>query len=49
LATGKVDEDDSFSVSVLADGSGVVLEFETDEAYIIKIEEIVKEILANRT
>jgi len=44
----KVNEGDykdwSFTVAILVDGSGVLVEFEND-SYVVKMEEIVKEVL----
>jgi hypothetical protein len=37
-------KDWSFTVSILVDGSGVLVEFEND-SYVVKMEEIVKEVL----
>jgi len=43
LAEGEAG-DEAFTFSVLADGSGVIIEFEKD-AYILTTEELVKEVI----
>ena len=39
---------EKFVLSVLADGSGIVLEFEDDEAYFLPTQELVVELLSKR-
>lgn len=48
LARGDSSNGDKFVLSVLVDGSGVVLEFEDDEAYLLSTKELVKEVLTLR-
>lgn len=48
LAHGEGSNGEKFVMSVLVDGSGIVLEFETDEAYLLSIKELVKELLGGR-
>ena len=48
LARGDSDGGEKFVLSVLADGSGIVLEFETDEAYFLPTQELVMELLKQR-
>jgi len=48
LVKGGGSNGEKFVLSVLADGSGVVLEFEDDEAYFLSTQELVKELLSGR-
>ncbi len=48
LASGGSNSGEKFVMSVLADGSGIVIEFEDDEAYILSTQELVKELLRGR-
>lgn len=48
LARGDNDNGEKFIMSVLADGSGIVLEFEHDEAYFLPTQELVAELLKGR-
>jgi len=48
LARSDSSNGDKFVLSVLVDGSGVVLEFEDDEAYLLSTKELVKEVLTLR-
>ena len=48
LARGDSSSGDTFIMSVLADGSGIVLEFANEEAYLLPIQELVKEFLKQR-
>ena len=49
LARGDSSSGETFIMSVLADGSGIVLEFADEEAYFLPIQELVKEFLSQRT
>lgn len=48
LARGDSSNGEKFVLSVLVDGSGVVLEFEDDEAYFLSTKELVREVLSGR-
>ena len=48
LARGDSSSGDTFIMSVLADGSGIVIEFANEEAYLLPIQELVKELLSQR-
>jgi hypothetical protein len=48
LARGEGTNGEVFVMSVLTDGTGVVLEFQDDEAYFLPTQELVMEILKER-
>jgi len=48
LAEGESSNGEKFIMSVLADGSGIVLELERDEAYFLPTQELVLELLRQR-
>ena len=49
LARGDSSNGEKFIMSVLADGSGIVLEFEDDEAYFLSTQELIAELLRQRS
>ena len=49
LVRGDSSNGETFVVSVLSDGTGIVIEFDHDEAYLLKIDELVLELLKGRT
>lgn len=48
LVRGDSSGGEKFIMSVLADGSGLVIEFEHNEAYFLSTKELVREILSGR-
>ena len=48
LVRGDSTSGEKFVVSVLSDGTGIVMEFEHEEAYLLKIDELVLELLKGR-
>lgn len=48
MARGEGSNGEKFVMSILVDGSGVVLEFKADEAYFLSTPELVKELLIAR-
>jgi len=48
LVRGDSTNGEKFVLSVLSDGTGIVMEFEHEEAYLLKIDELVLELLKSR-
>jgi len=48
LVRGDSTNGETFVVSVLSDGTGIVMEFEDEEAYLLKIDELILELLKGR-
>lgn len=48
LVRGDSTNGEKFVVSVLSDGTGIVMEFEDEEAYLLKIDELILELLRGR-
>ena len=48
LVRGDSTNGETFVVSILSDGTGIVMEFEDEEAYLLKIDELILELLRGR-